>query len=345
MKKLLMMCVFSAVALAAFAQKPKDTGFFVAAGTGMNFGFDGLAFEDRPTSHNGAGYAGDFYAGAWMTDDVGIRVGYQGFGISDRFTDFGNRRYSYIHGDLLLQPCRSVVPYIHSGSVGIVGRSWGGGIGIMFPFHVGRHVCIVPDLKATGYSSRAFAVGQNNFAMTVSATVGVAFCFGAKEPEPEPEVVIEPIIQTVHDTVIVTVTETNVIKESDVDVLRDTVYIPSIPEQPLVLNAETTFDVNSDILRMEAYPELDKLADMLKVHPKARARIEGHTDNTGSADYNQGLSERRAMSVYRYLVIRGISPERLSYIGYGYSRPVATNSTPEGRRLNRRVEISVKEYD
>ena len=339
MKKILMICLLSGIALTAFAQNPKVTGFFAGAGAGMNFGFDGLAFEDRPTSHNGAGVSGDFYAGAWLTEDIGLRAGYQGFGISDRFTDFGNRKYSYIHGDLLLQANRSVIPYVHGGFVRIVNSSWGGGTGIMFPIHLGEHVSIVPDLKATGFSSRAFANDQNNFAVALSATVGLAFRFGGKKPEPEPEVVIEPIIRTVHDTV----TVHDVVKEVVTEVVRDTVYIQPIPEEPLVLNAEATFDVDSDILREEAYPELNKIADMFKDHPKARGRIEGHTDNTGSAAYNQKLSERRAMAVYQYLIAHGVSPGRLSYAGYGYSRPVATNDTPEGRQLNRRVEIMVEE--
>lgn len=339
MKKIMMLCLLSGIAFAAFAQQPKETGFFAGAGAGMNFGIDGLAYESRSASHYGAGLSGDFYAGYWLTGLIGVRAGYQGFRISDRITDFGNRKYNYIHGDLMLQANRSVIPYIHGGFVSIVNSSFGGGAGIMLPIHLGKHVSIVPDLKATGFSSKAFATGQNLFAVALSATMGVAFRFGGKKPEPEPEAIIEPIIQTIHDTV----TVHEVMKETVTEVVRDTVYIQPIPEEPLVLNTEATFDVDSDILKTEAYPELDKIVDLFKNHPNARGRIEGHTDNTGSAAYNQNLSERRAMAVYQYLVVHGVSSDRLSHAGYGYSRPVATNDTPEGRQLNRRVEITVEE--
>jgi len=72
-------------------------------------------------------------------------------------------------------------------------------------------------------------------------------------------------------------------------------------------------------------------------------RIAGHTDSRGSDEYNQRLSEARAKSVYEYLISQGISADRLSYIGYGESRPIDTNDTEEGRQNNRRVELEILE--
>jgi OOP family OmpA-OmpF porin len=74
-----------------------------------------------------------------------------------------------------------------------------------------------------------------------------------------------------------------------------------------------------------------------------KVRIAGHTDNIGSEEYNQRLSEARAKAVYEYLISRGISADRLSYIGYGESRPIDTNETSEGRQNNRRVELEIIE--
>jgi OOP family OmpA-OmpF porin len=77
--------------------------------------------------------------------------------------------------------------------------------------------------------------------------------------------------------------------------------------------------------------------------------LAGHTDTTGVGIYNQGLSERRAESVYQYFVGKGIDPEKIKTVGYGESRPLTSNSTKEGRRRNRRVEFiradEMEKYD
>jgi len=70
-----------------------------------------------------------------------------------------------------------------------------------------------------------------------------------------------------------------------------------------------------------------------------KLEIQGHTDNRGSAKYNKKLSGKRARAVMEYLVKKGISSDRLSAVGYGFSMPAATNTTAEGRAMNRRVEL------
>ena len=331
--------------IAAFAQK--DMGMFFGAGGGMNFGFDGQKYDDRPTSHNGAGYAGDFYMGGWLTPTIGLRAGYQGFGISDRYTDFGNRKYNYIHGDLLLRAHRNIIPYLHAGHVKIINPSLGAGAGIMFPIHLGKRVSIIPDIKTTAYSSRAYQTGNNNMAFTVSATLGLAVRFGGskakpKQPEYQENYVPAPVpapdttVKVIRDTVVVH----DVIEVKEV--VRDTVYVPEIRE-PETNSALALFDTDKSDLRPEVLPELDKIAAWFFVHPNAKGEIEGHTDNTAYPEYNQRLSERRALAVFMYLVGKGIDPERLSFTGYGQERPVAPNTTAEGRQKNRRVEIKVTE--
>jgi outer membrane protein OmpA-like peptidoglycan-associated protein len=90
-----------------------------------------------------------------------------------------------------------------------------------------------------------------------------------------------------------------------------------------------------------SFVELDKLTLLMKDNLSMRLRIEGHTDNTGTDDYNLTLSEQRAQSVVYYLVEKGIDQERLEWIGYGASRPIAENNTVEGKAKNRRTEIVV----
>jgi outer membrane protein OmpA-like peptidoglycan-associated protein len=336
MKKTLLTLFLCVVSLSAFAQR--ETGFFVGAGAGMNFGFDGFKFDDRPTSHNGAGYAGDFYFGGWFNRIVGLRAGYQGFGISDRYTDFGNRNFQYIHGDLLLRPHRSVVPYVHGGYLKIVNPSLGVGAGVMFPIHLTRHLSIVPDLKATALDSKAFNAGTHNLAVALSATVGFALRFGQKgKPQPEPPVVIPTVPTVIRDTVVVE----KVVKE--VEVVKDTVYVtPQQPAELEAISALALFDNDSYVIKREFFAALDKVVDWFKTHPDAHAVIEGHTDSNASPAYNQTLSENRARAVFNYLVNKGVDASRLTWSGYGLTRPVDTNATAAGRQRNRRVEIRVE---
>jgi outer membrane protein OmpA-like peptidoglycan-associated protein len=80
---------------------------------------------------------------------------------------------------------------------------------------------------------------------------------------------------------------------------------------------------------------------VLRKFNKTLIDVDGHTDSTGSASHNQGLSERRAASVANYLAGRGIDQRRISTMGYGMERPVASNASEAGRAQNRRVEISI----
>lgn len=109
----------------------------------------------------------------------------------------------------------------------------------------------------------------------------------------------------------------------------------------LTLKGDVTFDVNSDVVLPGLFTELDRIAQILVKYPETTIVVEGHADSTGSDDYNLRLSERRAFSVQNLLTQRGVAAHRITSIGYGESRPVATNDTPEGRQMNRRVEIRV----
>jgi OOP family OmpA-OmpF porin len=100
------------------------------------------------------------------------------------------------------------------------------------------------------------------------------------------------------------------------------------------------FDTDSSKLRPDSLPALDAVLGLINSQPGSRWIIEGHTDNQGSADHNQKLSEERADSVVSWLKVHGVSVDRLVPQGFGASRPVADNATANGRALNRRVEIA-----
>jgi OmpA-OmpF porin, OOP family len=80
---------------------------------------------------------------------------------------------------------------------------------------------------------------------------------------------------------------------------------------------------------------------LMKQNPKVTTDILGHTDDVGTEEFNLALSNERVQAIADYIVINGIDPSRLTKTGYGESRPIADNSTPEGQALNRRVEFTV----
>ena len=110
----------------------------------------------------------------------------------------------------------------------------------------------------------------------------------------------------------------------------------------LSLDAEVSFGFDRAEINYAFEPSLNKLAEVLLKYDRTVVHVVGFTDSTGSADYNQQLSERRAQSVVRYLNSRGVPMERLRSEGRGESEPRATNDTEAGRQLNRRVELYVK---
>ena len=104
------------------------------------------------------------------------------------------------------------------------------------------------------------------------------------------------------------------------------------------------FEFDKNTLLQQSYKELLNLIELLREYPKMKIEIQGHTDNQGSASYNQRLSEQRAKAVVDYLISHGIEAKRLGYKGYGKENPIADNSTEEGRATNRRVAFKILSY-
>ncbi|MBN1308096.1 MAG: OmpA family protein [Chitinispirillaceae bacterium] len=111
----------------------------------------------------------------------------------------------------------------------------------------------------------------------------------------------------------------------------------------IISMSDILFETGKANLTADLKTSLAKIAGILLVFKNSRVIVEGHTDNVGSEEYNQTLSERRAENVMNFLIEQGVTPSRLTAIGYGFSRPVADNETSEGRAKNRRVDLIVQE--
>ena len=101
------------------------------------------------------------------------------------------------------------------------------------------------------------------------------------------------------------------------------------------------FATGQSELLQQSFRQLSRLKELLEAHPNMRIELRGHTDDRGTVDFNQRLSEARAKAVADYLVSHGIQASRIEWNGYGKSQPVDSNDTEEGRQRNRRVEYRV----
>jgi outer membrane protein OmpA-like peptidoglycan-associated protein len=123
--------------------------------------------------------------------------------------------------------------------------------------------------------------------------------------------------------------------------LNDVLQTTDTPRGLVVNMADVLFQTGKYALSSDAQLKLAKLSGIIQAHPGLNLAIEGYTDNTGTADFNMTLSQQRADTVRTFLITQGLSPDSISSKGLGEADPIADNSTPAGRKLNRRVEIIV----
>jgi OOP family OmpA-OmpF porin len=166
----------------------------------------------------------------------------------------------------------------------------------------------------------------------------------------KPEVTVAPEAKTQ----VVEVVKTTGLEDSDGDGIIDSKdKCPGTPPNtrvdgdgcplPKVLQLKgVTFEFNKDRLRPDSKTVLDTVVEIMKRYPDMKVEVAGHTDSVGSDSYNQKLSEKRAEAVRQYLIAAGIPSGNMTAVGYGKKEPIATNDTDEGRELNRRVELRIK---
>ncbi|MBO4599503.1 MAG: OmpA family protein, partial [Bacteroidales bacterium] len=226
-----------------------------------------------------------------------------------------------------------------------------------------RSVIINPFFGAELYQET-----RKNRGIEVALRIALPIDDSWKNPAKKP---VKPIVTTITDTVYVPDTVYVVHYDTTIHNQTDTVYIlqpqtecndsleyvrkdcysfgemyafiklgVDISDKRICL-FNINFDFDSYRLRKESYPHLDEVAMMMNAFPEMRIKIIGHTDSLGSDKYNQTLSYNRAKSVIRYLQSKGIDKDRMVPEGFGEKYPIDTNSTPEGRFHNRRVEIEV----
>jgi len=271
---------------------------------------------------------------------VGLRGGYnftKHFGVEavfdyvrteGRYTEEDYDVYDY-HMDAIyhFMPSGPVVPYLAAGYGGQSREShlegevtrgvfnYGGGI----KFFLKENMALRGDIR------HLIQKHDEHSYHDLEYTVGMDFMFGGVEPAAvvaQPEPVPTPV------------------PEAPLAPVSPPAPAPGHFKYCVTLHGE--FDIDRALIRPEYREEIAHVGDFMKKYPTTTAVIEGHTDNVGSAEYNMGLSQRRAEAVVNYLVdVYGIDRSRLSAQGYGLTRPVADNSTDEGRQKNRRVEAII----
>ncbi len=110
----------------------------------------------------------------------------------------------------------------------------------------------------------------------------------------------------------------------------------------ITMTSQTAFDTNSTTVKPGFYATMDKVSDVVIRYGKTTLTVVGHTDNKGKPEYNQKLSEQRALAVAQYMESKDVNPVRLGTLGKGEGAPIASNDTESGRQANRRVEIYVE---
>lgn len=202
---------------------------------------------------------------------------------------------------------------------GLLGTSSGAHFGLGVEYKFAPHWSVAGEYTNISGKSNGIKVNNNNLTLGVNyyfdspyvAPAAVAAVAAVVAPEPAP--VAEPAAPS----------ET---------------WKTLLEEKPVTLK-DTNFDFDSAKLRDAANSKLNEVAEFADSYKDAKLDVSGHTDSIGTDAYNQKLSERRASSVKAYLVNKGVAADRIVTVGYGESKPVASNKTKAGRADNRRVEI------
>jgi OOP family OmpA-OmpF porin len=118
---------------------------------------------------------------------------------------------------------------------------------------------------------------------------------------------------------------------------------PAPAPEKISMTLNVQFDFDKADVKEQYYPAIEEAVNFMKNNPESTTVIEGHSDNVGKYEYNIKLSDRRAINVRNIMVEKfGIEPSRLTTKGYGYTKPIASNKTEEGRQMNRRIDAVIE---
>lgn len=314
----LFLFVVASTAMAAGIQPDS----FTLSGIVGGYSYDGKQhLETRPVVGIRGGYNFTRYVGVEALFDY-VRT--EGTRTSD---DTNMYRYG---GDVLLHllPDSDLVPYLAAGYSGITldrenQKTNNHGV---FDYGVGLKYFVTDELALRGDFRHLVFRESGETLYNYEYTVGVTYQFGGEKPAPAP--VPAPVVEPAP------------VPEAPLEPVPAAEPAPGRYKYCITLHIE--FDIDKADIRPEYHDEVAKVGDFMKKYPTTTAVIEGHTDNVGTAEYNMGLSQRRAESVVNYLVDKfGIERSRLTAKGYGLTRPVADNATNEGKQKNRRIEAII----
>ena len=246
---------------------------------------------------------------------------------------------SLIHGsyDLLDKPGKKAV-IIFSDGVNTDAASPATAAASMKEMH-GNNICIYTvllgdDPKGKVVMEQIAAAGKCGFAIDSGSIQGEGILY-IGDPQGMDQFVTEVFLTKVMKKPV----EVKPVMKKPVEVKP----VMKKPVEKISMTLHFEFDFDKAVVRPEAHDDATKIADALKKFPGAKALLEGYTDNVGAEKYNMGLSRRRAESVKMYLVEKfNIDAARVSTVGYGESNPVATNDTPAGQQMNRRVVANIE---
>jgi OOP family OmpA-OmpF porin len=301
-----------------------------------------LDLDDNPNYSYGLGLGYDINAN-WTIEGV--------FHYTDTETDVGNTDvgiYRYgVDAFFHLLPEYRLVPYL-VGGIGAITYDpdhdssktktlLNGGAGLRF-FLTDSFSLRADARKILAINSfQNFGDGKDDH---WSYAIGATLSFGGETKQPPPEPAPAPAPEpTVPAPAMVPDTDGDGVND-DLDKCPDTPKGAEVDERGCwVISDAVLFDFDKSELKPSAKDKLDNILVILNQDEDLGLEIEGHTCNIGKAAYNQKLSERRAKSVESYFVEKGVSKDRLSTVGYGFTRPAASNDTEEDRAKNRRVEF------
>lgn len=231
------------------------------------------------------------------------------------------------------------------------------GAGLTVPFKIGKLALVAGAELSLNvgltdtYSSKetdgtAYGLNMNynpiqdtrtNMGISMMASLGIPLRNFKKSPVPPVEpVIIKPVPQ--HDTIIEPVHEKSCYTVEEINQLIDAGK--KVNSKVICMN-NLNFDLNKSTLDKNSQAYLKNVITLLGKAPKMKMKISGHTDNTGTDEYNLELSKKRAAAVYNFLISQGISKDRISYEYFGASKPLMDNDSEDHRAQNRRVEFEI----
>lgn len=219
-----------------------------------------------------------------------------------------------------------------------------GNIGVGILKRLTDNISLRADARYRMDGNATNAFGANDFGDAI-VSVGLNIALGQKaQPAPKPEPVVEPAPAPMPTPAPAPAPEP--VAQPEPAPMLKTPQAMQLEQaksgDSVVILEGVNFEFDSARLRPDAIPILDEAVTVLKHRKDISVDVVGHTDSIGTKKYNQGLSERRAKSVYDYFVSKGIAADRLATKGYGETKPAYSNATREGRAKNRRVELVVK---